>query len=373
MSSSPEPAANSEPQDHLPPEVDASALRKYFTLTDADLVQVEQCRGSVNRLGFAVQLCALRWRGHFLPDARDLPRAVLEMLAPQLGVLAMPIPEYPQNEKTRWEHMERIRQHLGFIKCEEAHRQQLFTHLQSQAVTMPRPATLQVEACRWLVEQRIVRPGRTTLREIVGAAKESALQQVYGQLNGALSISQQKRLDDLLLPVPTESPAESAGRSRAEQFKLLARRESPAAFAALAARLADVQSVGLATFPVLQQIHPATRAVLASWGYRYNVWSLRRFKSPKRYSILLAFLQAALAETLDAIVEMQDKLITKVHNNARERREEMLRSMERARTRAVVVLEDLGALVIDETRPRRGTARANLRSLVGCGHCNRHR
>lgn len=104
---------------------------------------------------------------------------------------------------------------------------------------MPRSPTLHTEACRWLVEQRIVRPGRTTLREIVGAAKESALQQVYDQLNGALSLSQQKRLDDLLLPVPAESPTEFVGRSRAEQFKLLVRRESPAACAASAARLAD--------------------------------------------------------------------------------------------------------------------------------------
>ena len=93
MSSLPEPFTNSEPQDRLPPEIDAAVLRKYFTLSDADLVQVEQCRASVNRLGFAVQLCALRWRGHFLPDTQDLPRAVLETLAPQLGVLAMPIPE----------------------------------------------------------------------------------------------------------------------------------------------------------------------------------------------------------------------------------------------------------------------------------------
>ena len=106
------------------------------------------------------------------------------------------------------------------------------------------------------------------------------------------------------------------------------------AMAALTMRLTEIQAVGFSNLSILQQVHSATRALLASWGYRYDVWSLRRFAAPKRYSIVLAFLQAALAETLDAIIEMQDKLITKVHNNARERREEVLRAAEQARTRA---------------------------------------
>jgi hypothetical protein len=67
--------------------------------------------GATNKLGFAVQLCTLRWRGHFLRDTREIPEPVLETLALQLGVLPIPIDDYPQNEKTRFDHLERIRQH----------------------------------------------------------------------------------------------------------------------------------------------------------------------------------------------------------------------------------------------------------------------
>jgi hypothetical protein len=52
-----------------------------------------------------VQLCTLRWQGYFLGDTRGLPATVLETLARQLGLLAMSIDDYPQNEKTRWEHL----------------------------------------------------------------------------------------------------------------------------------------------------------------------------------------------------------------------------------------------------------------------------
>ena len=71
----------------------------------------------VLQMGFAVQLCTLRWRGHFLGDTRQVPVSVLATIASQLGVLPMPIEGYPQNEKTRFEHLERIRQQLKFARC----------------------------------------------------------------------------------------------------------------------------------------------------------------------------------------------------------------------------------------------------------------
>lgn len=85
----------------LPETLDPEGLRKYFTLTEADLHEVAACRGALNKLGFAVQLCTLRWQGHVLGDTRGLPAPVLETLARQLGLLPMPIDDYPQHEKTR--------------------------------------------------------------------------------------------------------------------------------------------------------------------------------------------------------------------------------------------------------------------------------
>jgi hypothetical protein len=72
-----------EAPESLPEDIDDDALRKYFTLTKPDLEQVAQCRGPTNRLGFAVQLCTLRWHGYFLPDTTDVPASVIERLAPK--------------------------------------------------------------------------------------------------------------------------------------------------------------------------------------------------------------------------------------------------------------------------------------------------
>jgi hypothetical protein len=109
-----EPPDESDAAERLPAEIEPAILRKYFSLTRGDLDEVARCRGPANKLGFSVQLCTLRWRGHFLPDTRDVPPVVLEVLAPQLGVLPLLLGDYPRDEKTRWAHLERIRRHLGF-------------------------------------------------------------------------------------------------------------------------------------------------------------------------------------------------------------------------------------------------------------------
>lgn len=104
--------------DRLPTDIDLKTLGKYFTLTESDLAQVHQCRGILNKLGFAVLLYTLRWRGSFLRSLQDLPQPVLETVATQVGVLPIPLDGYPQHENTRYEHCERIRQYLQFMRCD---------------------------------------------------------------------------------------------------------------------------------------------------------------------------------------------------------------------------------------------------------------
>jgi len=144
------------------------------------------------------------------PDTREVPAAVLEVLAPQLGLLPMLIADYPRDAKTRWAHLERIRRHLGFARCDRAQRQRLLDHLTTLARSTPRMEALRRAAHQWLLEQRVVRPGRTTLRDLVATARETGLQQTYAALTRDLSDVQRSRLDGLLTTAETPvSPDQS--------------------------------------------------------------------------------------------------------------------------------------------------------------------
>ena len=348
----------------LPAAIGPMTLRRYFTLHAADREEVGRCRGAVNTLGFAVQLCTLRWRGHFLRDMAGVPSAVVEALAEQVGLLplalAASLQSYPASEDTRLDHHERLRRHLGFSRCGTAERQRLLDHMATTARSVPRAATLYPLACRWLLEQRVVRPGASTIRQLLARAREQALAATFAALTSDLTPKACERLDQLLsLPVAADGSALST-RSQLDGFRLPAPGVSAAALVALTAKLDELRGLGFAQWPALQAVHPATRRLLAGWGYAHDAWSLRRFDPAKRHAILVCTLEAAVAETTDALVEMQDKLITRVHNRARKHRADLLHVTAAAKARAVSVLEDLGTLVLDEP----GVPDAELRARI---------
>jgi hypothetical protein len=57
--------------DAFPSEIAEADLIRYFTLSRSDLDLVRRQRGDQNRIGFALQLCALRYMG-FCPDDLEI-------------------------------------------------------------------------------------------------------------------------------------------------------------------------------------------------------------------------------------------------------------------------------------------------------------
>ena len=58
-------------------------LLQHYVLSVSDLAAARQHRGDHNRLGFAVQLCYLRYPGRVLAENETPPAAVLGMVAAQ--------------------------------------------------------------------------------------------------------------------------------------------------------------------------------------------------------------------------------------------------------------------------------------------------
>ena len=60
-------------------------LIRHCTLDRDDLAAVGQRRRDHNRLGFALQLCALRYPGRLLRPGEAIPEPALRFVADQLG------------------------------------------------------------------------------------------------------------------------------------------------------------------------------------------------------------------------------------------------------------------------------------------------
>ncbi|QDS97004.1 DUF4158 domain-containing protein [Adhaeretor mobilis] len=91
-------------------------LSRHFHLDDTDRAHIACRRGDHNRLGFAVQLCTVRFLGTFLPDPTDIPASA--NLARQLGLIhAACLPRYLERPPTRLEHAAEIQRLYGYRNC----------------------------------------------------------------------------------------------------------------------------------------------------------------------------------------------------------------------------------------------------------------
>jgi hypothetical protein len=84
-----------------------------FTLKDADLNIIGERRGDHNRLGFAVQLCTVRFLGTFLEDLSETVPGVVVFLGRQLGLKDPSVFSTYCTSEARWDHAGAIRSQCG--------------------------------------------------------------------------------------------------------------------------------------------------------------------------------------------------------------------------------------------------------------------
>lgn len=69
----------------IPSNMSEEELGRYYSLSPFDLEVIKRRRRDHNRLGFAVQLCVLRYPGWSITDVEPIPHDVLEYIAKQIG------------------------------------------------------------------------------------------------------------------------------------------------------------------------------------------------------------------------------------------------------------------------------------------------
>jgi TnpA family transposase len=67
---------------------------RHYTLGEPDLSLIRQHRGDANRLGFAVQLCLLRYPGYAMGGKTAVPEPVIQWIASQIQADASAWAEY---------------------------------------------------------------------------------------------------------------------------------------------------------------------------------------------------------------------------------------------------------------------------------------
>lgn len=286
-------------------------LARYFHLDDIDRARIARHRSEHNRLGFAVQLCAVRFLGTFLEDLREVPATVPVVLAHQLGIKqAEGFAAYCTGEQ-RWEHAEEIRQQYGYLHFSDPFAQfRLNRWLYAVCWTgTDRPGALFERATTWLLSHKVLLPGVTVLERQIAHLRNRVHARLWKALGRGVSPSGQERLL-ALLTVPPQAQHSLLDRLRKGPF----RRSAPELVRALQ-RVDTVRALGLPE-NVSARIPPGRIQALARFAMTAKVSALERLPDARRLATLVAFAVMLEAAAIDDALDLLDILITEIFSDA---------------------------------------------------------
>jgi TnpA family transposase len=328
------------------PEMDPRDLARHHTLSDADLTAVSVRRGAANRLGFAVQLCLLRYPGRPLRSGEDVPRSIVEFAASQVGADPDAFAGYAGGtegtgrDTTRREHLAEIARMFGYRTFDGAAYRELSRWLLPTAEGTESGEALVGALLEEMRRRRIVAPALSTVERLAWETRRRAQGTVFRKLVAGLEDGQLARLDALLV-VPEGGDETPLNRIRRPPGP-----PSPKNFKDVLDRLNFVRTLGLPE-NAGSDIHHNRLTRLAREGAKTTPQHLRRFDSLRRRETLVAYLTERSAELSDLALEMHDRMIGALMNRAEKMRDEGLRRHGKAINEKVGLYAKLGKALIN--------------------------
>lgn len=280
-------------------------LARYFYLDDADQTWTRAHRGDHNRLGFALQLCTVRFLSTFLSDPTDVPPGVVAHLTKQLVLPeSVDLARY-RSAEMRWDHAGEIKQRSGYRDFHDGQEEfSLMRWLYARAwLSAERPSVLFDLATARLVERKVLLPGVTVLARLVARVRERAAQRLWRLLARLPSPEQRTRLE-ALLAVPA-----GARQSPLERLRRAPTRVSAPGLQEALRRVAEVRALEVGALD-LAQIPPGRLKALARYAATAWAQTIGRMTPDRRIATLLAFARVFEATAQDEALDLLDQLVT---------------------------------------------------------------
>lgn len=319
---------------------DDLSLLKHYTLGDDDLENIEHRRRPENRLGFALQLCALRYPGRALTPGEMIPREVLSFIGAQLGIPADALLTYAARRQTRQQHMETLREIYGYKTFSGRGARDLRDWLFDQAEDARSNEDLAqrfVARCR---ETSTILPAVSTIERLCADALVAAERRVETRIAEKLDADARERLDGLLAEM-------LAGNvSRFIWLRNFEVGNNSAAANRLLDRLEFLGNLNL-DHQVLAGTPPHRVARLRRQGERYFTDGLRDITSDRRWAILAVCVVEWEAAIADTVVETHDRIVGKTWREAKRLHDETIADSKAALTDTIRAFTALGASLLE--------------------------
>jgi len=277
-------------------------LLQHYTFSEIDLSIIRQRRGPANRLGFAVQLCYLRFPGVILGVNKVPFPPLLKIVADQLKVSVEGWDEYGHREQTRREHLAELQMVFGFQLFTMSHYRQAVHMLTDLAMQTDKGIVLASSLIENLRQRSIILPAVNAIERASAEAITRANRCIYRALSDGLTDDHRQRLDDLLkrrnndktalLTWLRQSPAKPNSKYMLEHID----------------RLKAWQALNLPA-GIEHLVHQNRLLKIAREGGQMTPADLAKFESQRRYATLVALAIEGMSTVTDEIIDLHDRIL----------------------------------------------------------------
>jgi TnpA family transposase len=314
-------------------------LVRHYTLSRADLGLVGRRRRGHNRLGYALQLCALRYPGRLLRPGETIPLEILRFVAEQVDLAPELLAGYAARFQTRYEHSSSLQGAFGFRPFEGAARREIQTWLLPMALVTTHGPDLAAALLEELRRRQVIAPGPTVIERLVAGALLAAERHVARELTRGLTPAQTVELEALLDLRPGSHLSDLAWA-----------RQPPGAVGHRAlARLLEQRALlrSIAVDPRAgDRVHPERLRQLAREGARLTAQHLRALSPLRRRAVLVATVLDTTIRLTDDAIGLFDRLMGRLFRRAEAKDAEAFQADRRAINDKVRLLARLGAALI---------------------------
>lgn len=304
-----------------------------------DLRAIVSRRRPHNRLGFALQLCALRYPGRLLKPGELIPHAPLAFVADQLDVDPQVLADYAIRGPTRYEQLDTLRDVFGFTPLSRPVRADLKSWLLPVALT----TTSGAELARLLLDEfrrrRVIVPGMTVAERMVAQALLGAERHVAELLTRKLTTAQHQMLDTLL-ELHSEAKVSTLAWVRQPPGKPGRR-----AFATILDRLATLRAIGLVP-DITSTVHPERVRRMCQEGARLTAQHLATLNPARRRAVLVATVLETQVTLTDDAVLMFERLFGQMFRRVERREDAAFKRDQRTINSKVKLLARIGNALI---------------------------
>lgn len=261
---------------------------------------------------------------------------ILSFASLQIGISVNKISEYQKRRPTLSEHQKRLLNLLQFKKFETVDTLQIKEFIFQESMRFDQPSLLLNRVQQFLKENHILQPGESILKRLISKQKEISKQFIFSKIKGMISDKAREFLDTLLFS-PENKP------SLFHKLKEPPMSPSTKGLISLTNKIELILSTEFQKWD-LSWLHANYQRQMAKYALQCTADRIKALREGHRYTVMVCFLTQTYQETLDQIIDMFFKLMTRITNQVQRELQDRLHEKRKAFKESLCLFQTLGSI-----------------------------